>query len=121
MRKSGREGTYRSAFSCFGAGSAEVTVARPPPPCFSDVWQGKDLWEGDFVCVAGKGLTGVFFACVAGKELSQGEVASGERPSAMNALDKPVVGESKERPPHPRAIQMNIKTSGLREKQFVRI
>jgi len=47
------------------------------PPCFLDVWQGKELRRGDFVCVAAKGLTngkkwdfGAFFGCVAGKGLS---------------------------------------------------
>ena len=42
----------------------------PTPPCFSDVWQGKDLREGDFVCVAAEGLRWGFFVCVAAKELT---------------------------------------------------
>ena len=44
------------------------------PPCFLYVWQRKDLREGLFVCVAGKGFTdskkrdfGDFLGCVAGK------------------------------------------------------
>ena len=47
-------------------------VARPPQskgdtPCFLYVWQGKDLREGEIVCVAGKGVTGAICVCVAGK------------------------------------------------------
>ena len=49
----------------------------PPPPCFLDVWQGKELLVECFVCVAGKGVTdgkkwdfGAFLGCVAGNGLS---------------------------------------------------
>ena len=54
-----------------GAGCV-VNHNMPPPPVFSDVWQGKDLREGDFVSVAAKGVTGAIFVCVAGKGLRTG-------------------------------------------------
>src|SRR5882762_6345061 len=52
--------------------AAAKAAARPPhsqgdTPCFLYVWQGKDLQEGEFVCVAAKGVTGEFCGCVAGK------------------------------------------------------
>src|ERR1700756_515964 len=40
-----------------------------PTPCFSDVWQAKDLLEPDFGCVARKGVTDAFCGSVAGKGL----------------------------------------------------
>ena len=52
--------------------AAVKAAARPPhsqrgtPPCFLYVWQGKDLQEGEFVCVAAKGFTSKFCGCVAG-------------------------------------------------------
>src|SRR5882762_8874199 len=42
-------------------------AAQGTPPCFLYVWQGKDLQEGEFVCVAAKGVTSEFCGCVAGK------------------------------------------------------
>jgi hypothetical protein len=52
--------------------------ARGDTPCFLDVWQGKELRVGRFVCVAGKRLTegekwdfGAFRGCVAGKGFSE--------------------------------------------------
>src|SRR6266446_5041310 len=38
---------------------AKIEEDTPPPPLFSDVWQGKDLTAHIFVCVAGKGVTDV--------------------------------------------------------------
>jgi len=57
--------------------AAAKAAARPPhsqgdTPCFLYVWQGKDLQEGEFVCVAAKGVTGGFCGCVAGKRVSSG-------------------------------------------------
>ncbi len=40
------------------------------PPCFSYVWQPKDLRAAVFVCVAGKGFTGALFGCVAAKRVT---------------------------------------------------
>jgi hypothetical protein len=48
----------------------KVNHSHPTPHCFSYVWQGNDLQEDAFVCVAGKGVMGVLFACVAGKGVS---------------------------------------------------
>src|SRR5882762_8296488 len=56
-----------------GAKLAAVKAAARPPhsqgdnPCFLYVWQGKDLQEGEFVCVAAKGVTAESCGCVAGK------------------------------------------------------
>jgi hypothetical protein len=47
-----------------------VNHNTPTPPVFSDVWQAKDLQESNFVCAAGKGVTGGFCVCVAGKGVS---------------------------------------------------
>jgi hypothetical protein len=46
---------------------AKIEQDTPPPPLFSDVWQGKDLAVYIFVCVAGKGVTLILRASVAGK------------------------------------------------------
>ena len=62
----------------WGAKLATAKAAARPPhsqrghPCFLYVWQGKDLQEGEFVCVAAKGVTGEFCGCVAGKGVSCG-------------------------------------------------
>ena len=53
--------------TCLGA----VNRILGDTPIFSDVWQGKDLQQGKFVCVAGKGLTGSFFVCVAAKGVNR--------------------------------------------------
>jgi len=47
--------------------TAKIGCATGDTPCFSYVWQGKDLREGEFVCVAAKGVTGEFCGCAAGK------------------------------------------------------
>src|SRR6266404_6827582 len=46
---------------------AKIEGGTPPPPLFSDVWQGKDLTAHIFVCVAGKGVTLVLRISVANK------------------------------------------------------
>ena len=43
------------------------------------MWQGKDLQDGIFVCVAGKGVTGAFLACVAGKGVREPLNAEAQR------------------------------------------
>ena len=61
----------------WGAKLATAKAAARPPhsqgdtPCFLYVWQGKDLQEGEFVCVAGKGLAGGRI-CMCGSERSYG-------------------------------------------------
>jgi hypothetical protein len=35
----------------------KVNHSHPTPHCFSYVWQGNDLQEDAFVCVAGKGVS----------------------------------------------------------------
>jgi len=51
------------------------------------VWQGKDLREGEFVCVAAKGVAGEFCGCVAGKGVRVAEHGSGKRktPKALKS------------------------------------
>ena len=64
----------------WGSGVAGTFSEKEDPtrcgdtPCFLYVWQGKDLRERAFACVAAKGLTGgrkqdfdAFLGCVAGK------------------------------------------------------
>src|SRR6267142_1451949 len=61
-----------------GAKLAAVKAAARPPhsqgdtPCFLYVWQGKDLREGEFVCVAAKGVTADFADVWQGKGLGSG-------------------------------------------------
>src|SRR5882762_2977588 len=62
-------------------------AAQGTPPCFLYVWQGKDLQEGEFVCVAAKGVTGGFCGCVAGKGVRNGlEVRCAEVTRAENVF-----------------------------------
>ena len=79
-------------------------------PCFSDVWQGKDLQEGDFVCVAAKGVRRAFLGCVAGKEFSVELL--------LRYADTELAGTAVT--PHPPGFCIDVNVKGLREKGFVR-
>jgi hypothetical protein len=73
--------------------SAAATLEQqdPHPPMFLYVWQGKELWEGDLVCVAGKRLRELF-------DKRDGEVESDEWPLPETARDKRVARKCDESP-----------------------
>ena len=74
------------------------------------MWQGKDLWEGDFVCVAAEGLRREFFVYVAAKELTSNLSRKCEQ------VELPRIAVT----PHPPGFCIDVRTNGLRKKGFVR-
>ena len=73
------------------------------------MWQGKDLREGDFVCVAAEGLRRAFFVSVAAKELTSH--LSGD----CEPMELPRIAVT----PHPPVFCIDVRTNGLRKKGFV--
>ena len=81
-------GTLRAACWCEPTGTGvKLAITDPHPPMFLYVWQGKDLREGIFVCVAGKGVTGAFSVCVAGKRLRDLINAEPQRTQSLEGAD----------------------------------